>query len=54
MEKDSGYQTFDSGSGPVIPEGEKGSFDHMDDGGGSYTSNEVTGLDLQVPQVPSK
>jgi len=56
QEKDSNtYETFDSGAGPVVPEGESGNFAHMDSTGlQGYTSNEVTGLDLEVPEVPAK
>ena len=50
------YETFDSGDGPTVPEGMQGDFAHHDSDGGleSYTSNPVSGLDTEVPEVPAK
>lgn len=48
------YETFTSGKGPVIPDGMEKDFDTMDGVGlGNYTKNAISGLDLEVPEVPS-
>lgn len=56
MAKDSFYETFDSGSGPVIPEKSSGDFAHQDSKTGlnDYTKNSVDNEQGAVPEVPKK
>lgn len=47
------YETFDSGGGPTIPEGEAGNFANRDSAGGLDTSNAADSETGSVPEVPS-
>lgn len=53
MAKKGDYETFDSGSGPVIPKGDSDSYEHRDsDGGLSSKGDEVE--QGAVPTMPQK
>lgn len=54
MAKDNFFETFDSGSGPVIPAGDKDKYAHEDSGKGGYTKNNSDDEHGNVPEVPSK
>ncbi len=55
MAKEKGqFDTFDSGSGPLIPSKAKEDFDHCDDGKGSYTMNDDAVGHGEVPSMPQK
>lgn len=49
MEKESAYETFDSGEGPVVPDGMEGDFAHND------ANPSDQGVEsLAVPELPQK
>lgn len=50
------YETFDSGDGVTVPDGEEGNFAHQDSDGGlnNYCMNSVDDDQGSVPEVPSK
>ena len=50
------YETFDSGDGPLVPDGMEGDFAHYDSESGlaSYTMNEADDTQGAVPEVPKQ